>query len=243
MAVALADAPQLALSPLARRALISQAGLDLAGAPLELPHATPEVLVRAADARPLGCELLFGRHELTLHGLQALGDLARSSLLVLQPAAHAFGLQAALAVDRGKAVLRLDPQLLLGVLALLDAAQLMLSLPGLLALGLEDLRQPAGLLLRLLQALLQAGDVALERLNGRFGGLGATGERRLAALRGAPRAAFGEQIALSPAPLPLWPAAREPAGRFMSLCHHVGPDGTPTAGRWQLLVAQPPGHP
>ena len=53
------------------------------------------------------------------------------------------------------------------------------------------------LLLGLPQPLLEAVDVAFERVDGRLGGLRAAHQSLLAALGRAARAAFGEQVALA----------------------------------------------
>ncbi len=111
----------------------------------------------------------------------------------------------ALAVDPGDApvgvlerLLRLDAQLLLGVLLLLDAPELQL------ALG-QALGAATGRLLGLEQALLQAREMGLERLDRGLSRLGAAQQPGVPGLRGAHGAALGEQVALA--------ALRRPARR------------------------------
>ena len=82
------------------------------------------------------------------------------------------------------------------------------------ALGVEQLGDPAAFLLGLAQPLLQARDVAFERLDRRFGGLRAAQQGRLAALGRAARAPFGEEVGL---PRP----ARRARARCLALLDHA----------------------
>ena len=67
------------------------------------------------------------------------------------------------------------------------------------ALGLDQLGHPPALLFGLAQALLQAGDVGLERSHGGLRGLGATREEMLSGFHRAARSTFREQVALAAA--------------------------------------------
>ena len=202
---------------------------------LQIVHPRLQVLLGSPQRRALGAGLLLGLGELALQILQAPRELARLRLARAQARAQLLDLRAALALeldadggDVAEPVLGLDPQLLLGVLALLDAPQLVLALVRGRTLGLQQLVQSHVFVLGLAQALLQARDMAFERLQRGFRGLGAARERDLATLGRPSRAAFGEQVALA--------ATRRtrtlfPVRRLASLCHHV--DGQPRgrAGR------------
>ena len=178
-------------------------------------------LLDAPHRGAVRCGGLLGLGELALQGVGAPRQLASVILSSVQPLFEALDLDAALAVQAQHPLLRLDAQLLLGVLALLDAPELALALERRSALVLERLAGPRALLLGLAQSLLQAGNVAFERLHGRFGGLRAAHQRDLAALGGAARAAFGQQIALATARATLGPGAVFAVGRLASLHHHV----------------------
>ena len=117
-----------------------------------------------------------------------------------ETAGEPVDLGAALALELRAAVLGLDAQLLLGVLALLDAPQLVLTLSRRRLLGIEPPGEERPLLRGLPQPLLQARQVGLERLHGRLGRLGTAGERIRSVggirINRAARAALGQQIAL-----------------------------------------------
>ncbi len=129
--------------------------------------------------------------------LQAGRQLAGLELVRAETITQATQLVTALALGPHEAVLGLDAQLLLGVLALLDPAQLGLALLGAGPLRLDHARHPPLLVLGLAQPLLQAGDMAFERLDGRFGRLGPAREGGLAALCGTSRPPFGQQVAFA----------------------------------------------
>ena len=230
--VALAHALEQALGPFAGRALGVEPQLDRGGSQLELAQPGLQLAFGSLHAGALGRELLLGLGELALQPLEALGEIPGAALALVKAPAHPVRLRPALALDSEQAVLCLDPQLLLGVLALLDSPQLMLSLDRAVALGLEQLGDLPALLLGLAQALLQARHMTLEGLDGRFGGLGAGRERRLAALGGPAGPAFGEQVALATAPC----TARVSPGSLVSLSHHVALDATPSTGQRALLA-------
>src|SRR6185437_13934022 len=140
-----------------------------------------------------------GLRELAAQLLDAPGELAALALARRYALGELLGALAAIALEPGHAVLGLDAQLLLGVLALLDPAQLALALGAMRALGLEQLGDAAPFLLGVAKTLLEAGDVAFERLDGGSRGLGTALQCRLAALGRAPRAPFGEEVGLAPA--------------------------------------------
>ncbi len=124
---------------------------------------------------------------------------------------------------------------MLGVLALLGPPQLLLGARAALGggdrrdglLALDELGYSPRLRLGLPQALLEAGHVRLERPHRRLGGLRAADQAGVAGLDGAPRPAFGEQVALGSPAAALGPQStglRARAGgasrRLASLCHH-----------------------
>src|SRR5262249_23059328 len=113
-----------------------------------------------------------------------------------------------------------------GVLALLDAAQLAFALERDGALGVEQVSEALALLLCLVEPLLQAGDMAFERVHGGFGGLRAANERRVAAVGGPQRAPLGEDALLAARTL----GGLAPAGP-VGLLHHAERDGRASAGR------------
>ena len=76
----------------------------------------------------LGRHGLFGLGQLTLDALQPLGQLTRVVLACPQTATEPGDLTPAVAREACVTVLCLDAQLLLGVLALLDTTQLVLTL-------------------------------------------------------------------------------------------------------------------
>src|SRR6185437_10782613 len=137
-----------------------------------------------------------GLRELAAQLLDAPGELAALALARRYALGELLGALAALTLEAGEPVLGLDAQLLLGVLALLDPAQLALARGAVRTLGLEQLGDAAPFLLGVAQPLLQAGDVAFQRLHGGFGRLGTALQRRLAALGGASRASLGQEIRL-----------------------------------------------
>ena len=118
----------------------------------------------ASLALPLGLVAALLGADAQLLGALA-GGLHRGACL-LDAALQTVELRAVAAPQAGHVLLGLDAQLLLGVLALLDAAQLVLAVGELLggalalALGLE-------------LAAAQVGELALERVDRRLGGVGA----------------------------------------------------------------------
>jgi hypothetical protein len=154
-------------------------------------------------------------------------QLPRLVLVGAQALAEATQLIPALPLGPDEALLGLDAQLLLGVLALLHAAQLRLALLRRGLLGLDEPGHPAVVLLGLSQPLLKARDVSLERLDGRFGGLGPARQGGLAALGGPARATFGQEVAFAS------PAAALADPRCLAFLDHRsavqvrGPSGRP----------------
>ncbi len=190
MDVAQAHALQQALGALAGGPLGLESVLHLHGAGLQIAQARLQLVLGAAQGGALGGCRLLGLGQLALQALQAPGQLARVVLAGAQATAQLLALGVAFAVEAGEALLGLDSQLLLGVLALLDAAQLVLALERSCLLRVDQLGHPGLLVLGLAQALLETRDVAFERLDGCFGGLGAPCQGHLAALGGAAGAAF-----------------------------------------------------
>src|SRR6185437_417114 len=196
-AMPLADLRQLAFGALARAPLGVEAALDLLRAAFELGDPRLQLGFGPAQAGSLGGGALFGLGELAAQLLDAPGELSALALAGGDALRELLGALAAIALEPGHAVLGLDAQLLLGVLALLDPAQLALALGAMRALGLEQLGDAAPFLLGVAKTLLEAGDVAFERLDGGFRGLGTALQCRLAALGRAPRAPFGEEVGLA----------------------------------------------
>src|SRR6185437_9183490 len=196
-AMPLADLRQLAFGALARAPLGVEAALDLLRAAFELGDPRLQLGFGPAQAGSLGGGALFGLGELAAQLLDAPGELSALALAGGDALRELLGALTAVALEPGHAVLGLDAQLLLGVLSLLDPAQLALALGAMRARGLEQLGDAPPFLLGVAKTLLEAGDVAFERLDGGFRGLGTALQCRLAALGRAPRAPFGEEVGLA----------------------------------------------
>ena len=191
----------------ARGALGLEPAMDLERAALELGEPCLQRRPRrGARAAQLGRRGLLGLGELPLHALELLGQRsAPSRSLALRRRPSRSVSSAALAFELDAAVLGLDAQLLLGVLALLGAPQLLLGRCAAIAarsgpLGLESgsaMRRASSSASR--RRCCRLATWRLERLHRRLGGLRAADQRRVAGLRRAARAAFGEQVALGPA--------------------------------------------
>src|SRR5271156_2273064 len=110
-----------------------------------------------------------------MNALELSRQLPRRALARREATTETFDLQMALAFEVDAAILGRDPQLLLGVLALLGPAQLLFDRGGAIAgrrlLGFDQLGYPSLLILGLAQARLQARHVGLERAHGRLGRL------------------------------------------------------------------------
>jgi hypothetical protein len=171
-----------------------RAAFELGEPYLQLPLAAPY-------RRMLGRGGLFGLGQLALDRLQPFGQLARVVLARAETTGEPVDLGAAVALELRAAVLGLDAQLLLGVLALLDATQLVLTLGDRRLLGIEPPGEERSLLSSLLHPLLEAGQMSLECLHGRLSRLCTAGEsiRRVGGIRinRAARAALGQQITVS----------------------------------------------
>ncbi len=149
---------------------------QLCGHPLQGGNTTLQTGATLVDCGELGRE----------RGPALLGLLGAGAGL-LDAALEAIELGAVAAAQADGDLLGLDTLLLLGVLALLDAAQL--------AVALGELGEGAlTLVLDLHLAAAEVGEVGLERADRRLGGLGAA-EERLAGQSGASSAALGQQIA------------------------------------------------
>ncbi len=210
----LADRRELAFGALAGAALCLQAALDLLGAALELGHARGQLGFRASEAGALGGGALLGLGELAAQLLDAPREIAAVLLAGSNTARELLVALATLALQAGEAVLGLDAQLLLGVLALLDPAQLAVALGAVCALGVQQLPDPSPFLLGVAQPLLQARDMAFERLDRGFGGLRPAQQGGLAGLGGAARAPFGQEVGLPH-------AARRARARCLALLDHA----------------------
>ena len=144
----------------------------------------------------------------------------------------------------GHVLLGLDAELLLGVLALLDATQLVLAIGELLGRALA-------FALGLGLAATQIGELALERLHRRLDGIGPR-ERRGLAGTGAAGASLGEHVAFELTRRPLVRRCLVVSlGNHASLSVCARPDTLPCTRvpscRLRetvsaLLVAQAPGH-
>ncbi len=117
-----------------------------------------------------------------------------------QTAGEPVDLSATVALELRTTVLCLDAQLLLGVLALLYPAQLVLTLSHRRLLGGQPLREGGPLPGGLLHLLLETGQMSLERLHRCLGRLGPAGERLCrvggVGVYGAACPALGQQVAL-----------------------------------------------
>ncbi len=238
-----AHALELLLGALAPGSLGLQPAVDLNRTTLELGEPLVKLLLGTAYRRKLGGRRLLGFGQLPLNALQLPRQLPRSALARAEAPAEPLHLQTTLPFQIDAAVLGLDAQLLLGVLALLRAPKLLLARRSavddrLALLGRDGLRCAPLLLLGLAQTLLQARHVGLERAHGRLGGLGSADQSRVPGFDGAARAAFGQKIAFgSPtAPFGTQPAelrarSRSAARCLASLCRHYGGQATVPAGR------------
>ncbi len=113
----------------------------------------------------------------------------RSRMCLLHAPLPAVALGAMATTGPHRDLLRLDPQLLLGVLALLDPPQLEFALGELRRGALPEM-------LALLLAPTQISEVGFERAHGRLSRLRATQQRCVAEPR-APRAALGKRVGLT----------------------------------------------
>ena len=154
-----------------------EGGAQFGGNSLQRDHALPQALAA-----------LVHRGEASRECVPLLLGVLRGRMCLLDAPLPAVALGAVATTGAHGDLLGLDPQLLLGVLALLDAAQLQLAL--------GELR--GDVLARTLTldlARAQIGEVGLERAHRRLGRLGATQQGRIAQ-PGAAGTAFGERVVL-----------------------------------------------
>ncbi len=225
---------QQVFGPPARRALGLEHAVHLERRTLELGQAGAQDTFGSQQRGPLGDRGLLGLVQLALDAVQADLERLRFALARAEPSAQPLHLRPRLAFDLGTAVFGLDAQALLGVLALRDALQLALerlawqrllvprrrrSVAG-RAGHLEPLCSLPSFLLDLAQAVLQAGDVGLQRPHRRLGRLGAQHQRVLARFGGAARPPFSQQVALAAAPAALRGASPPLARRLAALGDH-----------------------
>jgi hypothetical protein len=126
-AMTAAHALQQTLGPLTGSPLTFEPALELVRAVLELGEARMDPLLGASRARQLGSRRLLGFGQLPLNALELACQLPCTALARTQPATQPVDLRAAFPFQIDAAVLGLDAQLLLGVLALLDAPQFLLG--------------------------------------------------------------------------------------------------------------------
>jgi hypothetical protein len=136
---------------------------DLKRLALELRDSYLQLLLISSYRRSFGRCGLFGLGELALNALQLLGKVSCAVLTRAQMANESLDLGTTITLEVHVTVLGLDAQLLLGVLALLDTTQLVLTLRSRSLLGLELLGEDNSLLRGLQQLLLKAGQMCLER--------------------------------------------------------------------------------
>jgi hypothetical protein len=236
-----------ALGPRSRGALEGEQPLHLVCAMLELGHARPQRRLGARGSGALRGGRLLGLGELAFGRLQPVSECLDIALARADPAGQALELDTRLAFVLGEALFGLDPQPLLGVLALRGALQLTLerrrrrggelarTLRGTFratrglagtghlagtARGVEQLTDPPPLLLGVLQPALEARDVGLERADCRLGGLGAQPQRMLARFDRPARPPFGEEVALATAATTFASAWDVAARRVVALSDH-----------------------
>jgi hypothetical protein len=173
--VATAHALEHSLGAHACCALGGERLVDLKRTALELGEPRLQLALGAPHRGPLGGGGLLRLRECPLNALEPLGEPPRLLFAGAQAPVKALDLGAAVAIHARQPLLRLDPQLLLGILALLDAAQLRLVLEDRSPLGVRPFGVPASLLLNLEQSLLQRRHVNFECPDRRFGSLGTTG--------------------------------------------------------------------
>jgi hypothetical protein len=236
-----------ALGPRSGGALEGEQPLELVCAMLELGDARSQRRLGARGCAAVGGGSLLGLGELAFGGLQTGGERLDVALAGADPTAQPLELATRLALVLDEALFGLDPQPLLGVLALRRALQLALErgrgrgwelartlrrafgatrdaagtgrLTG-APRGVEQLADSPSFLLGVLQPALQTRHVGLERADGRLGGLGAKPQRVLARFDGAAGATFGEKVALAAAAT-TFPATRRVATRrVVSLSDH-----------------------
>ena len=141
------------------------------------------------DALPQALAALVHRGEATCECVSLLLGVLRSRMRLLHPPLPAVALGAVATTGSHRDLLRLDPQLLLGVLPLLDPPQL--------ELALGELRRGAlPQMLALLLAPTQIGEVGLERAHRRLSRLRAAQQRGVAEPRAA-RAALSKRVGLT----------------------------------------------
>jgi hypothetical protein len=199
--IATAHVIELALSALTRGSLRVDLQTDLQGTALQLRKPYLQLSFSTSYSHLLGRRDLLVLGQLALDALQPLSQLTRMVLARAQTTREPVDLSATVVLEACATILGLDSQLLLGVLALLDTAQLVLTLGDRRLLDIESLSKEHTFLRGLPHPLLKAGQVSLERLHRRLGRLGAAGERvrRLGGLQinRAACAALREQIAVS----------------------------------------------
>src|SRR5258708_23063161 len=167
-AVPFANPRELTFGALTGGALGEETPLDLLGAALALGAPGLQVGFGLPQRGTLGARRLLGFRELALDRVDPGRELHQLALAGGCRPCLGGGTRAALALEPREALLRLDPQLLLGVLTLLDPSQLALPLGAVHALRLAHRGPAAPLLLGLLEPRLQAGDLAFQRLDGRL---------------------------------------------------------------------------